>query len=115
MEARAVANDVATKAGGGLLRRRPHPYLAAGHALVGAAHDDRRTVRISGLPTGSRAARRAIWAELAAAGVDVIADSDLTGLARYLRRNPIAQPEPPRPAPGRTVRRTTPRPTAPPV
>jgi hypothetical protein len=59
------------------------------HAMVGAAHEDGRTVRISGLPTGSRAARRAIWAELTAAGVDVIADADHRGLARHLRRNPF--------------------------
>jgi hypothetical protein len=83
------------------------------HAMVRSAHDDSRTVRISGLPTGSRAARRAVWAELGAAGVDVVADADLAGLARYLRRNPIARPAPPRPAPRSTVRRTVPRPTAP--
>jgi hypothetical protein len=76
------------------------------HALVRSAHDDGRTVRISGLPTGSRAARRAIWAELAAAGVDVIADRDLAGLARHLRRHPVARPV--LPAPAREVRRPTP-------
>jgi hypothetical protein len=68
------------------------------HALVRAAHDDGRTVRISGLPSGSRAARRAVWNELSAAGVDVIADTDQAALARYLRRHPIPRPAPsPRP------------------
>ena len=68
------------------------------HALVRAAHDDGRTVRIAGLSSGSRAARRAVWAELALAGVDVIADADRAGLARYLRRHPVVRPWPTRPA-----------------
>jgi hypothetical protein len=82
------------------------------HGLVRAAHDDGRTVRISGLPGGPRAARRAVWGELATAGVDVIADADQAVLARYLRRHPI-----PRPAPGQhpavvtAARRTPPRPS----
>jgi hypothetical protein len=63
------------------------------HAMVRAAHEDGRTVRISGLTAGSRAARRAIWTELGAAGVDVIADHDLRGLARHLRRHPVT-PQP---------------------
>jgi len=64
------------------------------HALVRAAHEDGRTVRICGLTAGSRSARRAIWTELGAAGVDVIADHDLRGLAQHLRRHPITpQPE----------------------
>ena len=50
-----------------------------------------------GLPTGSRAARRAVWTELGAAGVDVIADTDQGGLARHLRRHPVRpRSEPPR-------------------
>ncbi|WP_436525902.1 hypothetical protein [Actinoplanes sp. HUAS TT8] len=61
------------------------------HALVRAAHEDGRTVRISGLPEGAKRARAAVWAELWAAGVDVIADTDLHGLARYLRSS--HQPE----------------------
>ncbi len=61
------------------------------HALVRAAHEDGRTVRISGLPDGTRRARSAIWAELWAAGVDVIADTDLHGLTKYLRSS--HQPE----------------------
>jgi hypothetical protein len=71
------------------------------HALVRSAHDDGRTVRIGGLPTGSRAARRAIWTELGEAGVDVIADADQSGLSRHLRRHPVRrQPLPRRrPAP----------------
>jgi hypothetical protein len=82
------------------------------HALVRSAHDDGRTVRIAGLPGGTRKARAAVWAELGAAGVDVIADTDLTGLARHLRRNPIVGT--PRPhLPTRAVRRSTPRPHAP--
>ncbi|MEV6344461.1 hypothetical protein [Actinoplanes sp. NPDC051851] len=79
------------------------------HALVQAAHAEGRTVRISGLPTGTRRARTAIWSELTAAGVDVIADTDLHGLARHLRRHPAAPVQraiPPAPA----VRRPSPRP-----
>jgi hypothetical protein len=62
------------------------------HAMVQAAHADGRTVRICGLPGGSRAARRAVWAELAAAGVDVIADADQRGLVSFLRQRPWAAP-----------------------
>jgi hypothetical protein len=85
------------------------------HAMVRSAHEDGRTVRIAGLTTGSRRARRAIWAELGAAGVDVIADADQSGLARYLRRHPVRRPAPPRVPPPPAVRRTapTPRSTAP--
>jgi hypothetical protein len=85
------------------------------HALVRSAHEDGRTVRISGLPTGSARARRAIWTELGAAGVDVIADADQAGLARHLRRHPVRRPAPPRMPPAPAVRRTapTPRSTAP--
>jgi hypothetical protein len=83
------------------------------HGLVRAAHDDGRTVRITGLPGGSRAARRAVWNELAAAGVDVIADADQVALARYLRRHPIPRPVPaPRPPVVKPARRTPPRPSA---
>jgi hypothetical protein len=82
------------------------------HALIRAAHADGRTVRFSGLPDGSRRARAAVWTELGAAGVDVIADSDLTGLARHLRRNPIVATTPAH-LPTRAVRRSTPRPNAP--
>ena len=84
------------------------------HALVRSAHQDGRTVRISGLPTGSRRARRAVWAELCTAGVDVIADADHRGLARYLRGHPVRLPEPPRVVPP-AKRRSTPRPTRRPV
>jgi hypothetical protein len=80
------------------------------HAMVSQAHDDGRTVRISGLPTGSRAARRAIWAELGAAGVDVIADTDQRGLARHLRRHPVSSWVPRNPMPTAAVRRGSPRP-----
>jgi hypothetical protein len=66
------------------------------HGLVRSAHEDGRTVRISGLPTGSRRARQAIWTELGEAGVDVIADTDQVGLARHLRRHPVRQTLPPR-------------------
>jgi hypothetical protein len=83
------------------------------HALVRSAHEDGRTVRVSGLPRGSRRARRAIWTELGAAGVDVIADADPRRLARHLRRHPVADQAPPAPLPTRAVRRTAPRPTAP--
>jgi hypothetical protein len=73
------------------------------HALVRDAHDDGRTVRISGLPGGSGRARRAVWAELMAAGVDVIAAGEHAALARYLRRHPL-------PRPARPVRKPAPRP-----
>ena len=82
------------------------------HALVRSAHEDGRTVRISGLPVGSRRHRRAVWAELGEAGVDVIADADQRGLVRHLRRHPVRRPEPPRP-PTAAIRRTAPRPTGP--
>jgi hypothetical protein len=82
------------------------------HAMVRAAHEDGRTVRISGLPRGPRRARRAIWTELSAAGVDVIADADLSGLVRYLRRHPAADQVAQAPLPSRAVRRPTLRPTA---
>ena len=82
------------------------------HAMVRAAHDDGRTVRISGLPSGSRSARRAIWAELSAAGVDVIADHDHRGLVRHLRKHPVQRPLPPRTVPSTPARRTAPAPRA---
>jgi hypothetical protein len=84
------------------------------HGLIRSAHGDGRTVRISGLPAGSGRARRAVWTELAAAGVDVIADRDLAGLARQLRRHPMPGPSyfPPGPATGR-VRLAAPRAPAP--
>jgi hypothetical protein len=66
------------------------------HHLVRSAHEDGRTVRISGLPAGSRRARQAIWTELGEAGVDVIADADQAGLARHLRRHPVGRQVPPR-------------------
>ena len=68
------------------------------HALVRAAHEDGRTVRIGGLPAGSRRDRQAIWAELGEAGVDVIADADQAGLTRHLRRHPVRR-QPPRASP----------------
>jgi hypothetical protein len=80
------------------------------HALVRSAHEDGRTVRISGLPKGSRRARRAIWTELGLAGVDVIADADLPGLMRHLRRHPVADHAAQAPLPTRAVRRPSPRP-----
>ena len=83
------------------------------HGMVRSAHDDGRTVRISGLDVGSRAARRAVWAELGAAGVDAVADADQAGLAKYLRRHPVSRPVPPRPPATPAARRTAPRPTAP--
>jgi len=83
------------------------------HAMVRSAHEDGRTVRIAGLPTGSRRHRAAIWAELGAAGVDVIADRDQRGLTRHLRRHPVGRWVPREPLPTRAVRRGSPRPTAP--
>ncbi|MFI7596879.1 hypothetical protein [Actinoplanes sp. NPDC049681] len=75
------------------------------HALVRSAHEDGRTVRISGLPSGTRKARQAVWTELGEAGVDVIADADQAGLARHLRRNPVHRTLPPS-----VVRRPSPSP-----
>jgi hypothetical protein len=83
------------------------------HALVRSAHEDGRTVRISGLTSGSRKERRAVWAELGAAGVDVIADQDHRALAQHLRRHPVSKWVPREPLPTRAVRRGSPRPTAP--
>jgi hypothetical protein len=80
------------------------------HAMVRAAHEDGRTVRFSGLPEGNRRARRAIWAELGAAGVDVIADVDQVGLARHLRRHPVSRPAAPRMPAASVGRRLTPTP-----
>ncbi|MFI6075091.1 hypothetical protein ACIA5C_26375 [Actinoplanes sp. NPDC051343] len=83
------------------------------HAMVHAAHEEGRTVRLAGLPRGSHRARRAVWSELGAAGVDVIADADLPGLVRHLRRHPVTDHAPQAPLPTRAVRRSSPRPTAP--
>ncbi|WP_127498504.1 hypothetical protein [Actinoplanes solisilvae] len=83
------------------------------HAMVRSAHDDGRTVRISGLPEGSHRARAAIWTELGAAGVDVIADRDQRGLVRHLRRHPVSRWEAREPLPTRAVRRGSPRPNPP--
>ncbi|MFI5932583.1 hypothetical protein [Actinoplanes sp. NPDC051494] len=80
------------------------------HALVAGAHEEGRTVRVGGLPPAGRPARRAIWHELIEAGVDVIADPDQAGLARYLRRHrrvpaasPPAAPRRPSPTPRRDL------------
>lgn len=62
------------------------------HGLVRAAHEDGRTVRVSAPPVAGKAARRAVWSELVAAGVDVIADADQAGLARFLRRREGVRP-----------------------
>ncbi|GAA3338867.1 hypothetical protein GCM10020358_20490 [Amorphoplanes nipponensis] len=78
------------------------------HALVRSAHEDGRTVRIGGLPAGSRRVRQAVWTELCEAGVDVIADADQAGLARHLRRHPVR-----RQAPARVVLGPASRPGAP--
>jgi hypothetical protein len=83
------------------------------HAMVRSAHEDGRTVRIAGLPDGPGRARRAVWTELCAAGVDVIADGDQRGLVRHLRRHPVSRWEPRAPLPTRAVRRSSPRPHAP--
>ena len=80
------------------------------HAMVRAAHEDGRTVRISGLTSGARRARRAIWTELCLAGIDVIADSDYRGLARHLRRHPVQPPETVRVFVAKPARRSAPAP-----
>src|SRR4029450_8312921 len=80
------------------------------HAMVRAAHDDGRTVRLAGLPGVSRSARRAIWTELGAAGVDVIGDSDLRGLSRHLRKHPVSAPPEIRTFVTRPAKRSTPAP-----
>ncbi|MEV4635966.1 hypothetical protein AB0J80_01310 [Actinoplanes sp. NPDC049548] len=78
------------------------------HAMVRSAHEDGRTLRISGLPSGPRKARQAVWTELGEAGVDVIADADHAGLVRHLRRHPVRRtlPPPPMRRPSPTPRRT---------
>ncbi|HET9518996.1 MAG TPA: hypothetical protein VFO77_14840 [Actinoplanes sp.] len=58
------------------------------HALVAGAHADGRTVRFSSVPVVSRRARKAIWDELLAAGVDVIGDADPKALAGMLSAKP---------------------------
>lgn len=85
------------------------------HVLVRLAHQDGRTVRISGLPAGSGRARRAVWAELRAAGVDVIADADYRGLARYLRDHPAPGSSDSGVNPGGGMRRPDPPQVAPPA
>ena len=81
------------------------------HALIQAAHDEGRTVRMSGLSRGSRRARRAVWAELAAAGVDVIADTSQATLVKHLRQHPIQRPvRRPVPVPPPLRRTPSPRP-----
>ncbi|GAB2595507.1 hypothetical protein Aab01nite_25980 [Paractinoplanes abujensis] len=82
------------------------------HALVRSAHDDGRTVCVSGLPEGPRRARAAVWTELSAAGVDVIADHDQRGLARHLRRHPALGPMA-QAQTARSARRPSPRPNGP--
>jgi hypothetical protein len=62
------------------------------HALVSNAHDDGRTVRLSAVPAVSRRARKAVWDELLAAGVDVIADVDRKLLAGHLPARPVPGP-----------------------
>ena len=80
------------------------------HAMVRAAHEDGRTVRVSGLTAGARGARRAIWSELCHAGVDVVADLDHRGLARHLRGHPVNEPVVERSFVTRPVRKSAPAP-----
>ncbi|GLY96940.1 hypothetical protein [Actinoplanes sp. NBRC 103695] len=82
------------------------------HAMVRAAHEDGRTVRISGLSSGARSARRAVWTELGLAGVDVLADADHAGLARHLRRHPVRPPAAVRTSVGKPIRTSAPAPRA---
>jgi hypothetical protein len=62
------------------------------HALVTGAHDDGRTVRLTAVPAVSRRARKAVWDELLAAGVDVIGDVDRRSLAGHLPGRPAPKP-----------------------
>ncbi|MDQ0368159.1 hypothetical protein [Catenuloplanes indicus] len=67
------------------------------HDLVRQAHEDGRRVRLFGVPHRTRRIRTACWAELAAAGVDLIGDANLPALARYLRtarrpKRPVVTP-----------------------
>jgi len=62
-----------------------------------------------GLPTGSRRARRRLGRDVLG-GVDVIADADQAGLARYLRRHPVRRPGFESPAQSPRHRPPTPRP-----
>ncbi|MFG1605716.1 hypothetical protein [Actinoplanes sp. NPDC049265] len=82
------------------------------HAMVRAAHEDGRTVRISGLSAGARSARRAVWTELGLAGVDVLADPDHSGLARHLRRHPVSPQTAVQMFVAKPVRRSAPAPRA---
>lgn len=82
------------------------------HAMVRAAHEDGRTVRISGLSVGARNARRAVWRELGLAGVDALADTDHVGLARHLRRHPVRPQETVRTFATKPARKSAPAPRA---
>jgi len=44
-----------------------------------------------------------VWDELCSAGVDVIADADQAGLARYLSRHPVRRPGSSRPPSRRDI------------
>jgi hypothetical protein len=80
------------------------------HGLVREAHAEGRTVRMSGLPAGPARIRRAVWSELAAARVDVIADTDHAGLVKFLRQLPAPRPAVVVRAEPRTRRPPSPRP-----
>jgi hypothetical protein len=56
------------------------------HCLVSEAHAEGRRVRFFGLCERPRRVRVALWAELSAAGVDLIGARRLGPLARHLRR-----------------------------
>jgi hypothetical protein len=54
-------------------------------ALIATAHAEGKRVRVFGVPEHRGAARRALWRELHAAGVDLIGACDLGTLRRFLR------------------------------
>lgn len=55
------------------------------HGLVRAAHAEGRRVRFLGVPERPRRVRAAFWAELSAAGVDLLGSRDTRALVRHLR------------------------------
>lgn len=70
-------------------------YLLRG--LVRDAHDDGRRVRFYGIPERPSRVRNALWAELSAAGVDLIGARHLRPLRWHLRRHRRAPGDWPRP------------------
>ena len=58
--------------------------------IVHEAHAQRRQVRFWATPDEPSPERTAVWAELLAAGVDLISTDDLDGLRKFLLASEIA-------------------------